>query len=78
LISAGGSCEYVPCPALFSDYPDDVTVYLVVNDYGQHGRAFVETDIPEADRGTYSQISSATTDVCRDSGATGPGPVAMF
>ena len=32
--------------------PDDVTVYLVVNDYGKLGRAFVETDIAEADRET--------------------------
>jgi hypothetical protein len=32
--------------------PDDVTVYLVVNDYGKHGRAFIETDIAEADRET--------------------------
>src|ERR1700681_2647204 len=35
-----------------SDYPDDVTVYLVVNDFGSLGRAFVETDIAEADRET--------------------------
>jgi hypothetical protein len=27
-----------------------VTVYLVVNDFGEFGRAFVETDIAEADR----------------------------
>jgi hypothetical protein len=32
------------------DYPDDVTVYLVVNDFGKFGKAFVETDIAEADR----------------------------
>jgi hypothetical protein len=32
--------------------PDDVTVYLVVNDFGQNGRAFVETDVAEADRET--------------------------
>ena len=31
------------------DYPDDVTVYLVVNDFGQFGKAYVETDIAEAD-----------------------------
>jgi hypothetical protein len=37
-------------PRHVSEYPDDVTVYLVVNDFGQHGRAFVETDIAEADR----------------------------
>jgi hypothetical protein len=35
-----------------SEYPDDMTVYLVVKDYGQNGRAFVETDIAEADRET--------------------------
>jgi hypothetical protein len=35
-----------------SEYPDDVTVYLVVNDFGSLGRAFVETDIAEADRET--------------------------
>jgi hypothetical protein len=31
------------------DYPDDVTVYLVVNDFGKLGKAYVETDITEAD-----------------------------
>jgi hypothetical protein len=35
-----------------SDYPDDVTVYLVVNDSVKFGCAFVETDIAEADRET--------------------------
>jgi hypothetical protein len=35
-----------------SECPDDVTVYLVINDYGKFGRAFVETDIAEADRET--------------------------
>ena len=34
---------------LVSDYPHDVTVYLVVNDFGKFGKAFVETDIAEAD-----------------------------
>ena len=32
------------------DYPDDVTIYLVVNDFGNFGKAYVETDIAEADR----------------------------
>jgi len=32
------------------DYQQDVTVYLVVNDFGQLGKAYVETDIAEADR----------------------------
>jgi hypothetical protein len=35
-----------------SHVSDDVTVYLVVNDFGSLGRAFVETDIAEADRET--------------------------
>jgi hypothetical protein len=35
-----------------SDYPQDVTVYLVLNDFGQLGKAYVETDIAEADRET--------------------------
>ena len=35
---------------MFLAAPDDVTVYLVINDYGKLGRAFVETDIAEADR----------------------------
>ena len=35
-----------------SDYPDDVTVYLLVSDFEKFGRAFVETDIAEADRET--------------------------
>jgi hypothetical protein len=47
LISAFVSC--VPSrPA--SECPDDVTVYLVVNDFGSLDHAFVETDIAEADR----------------------------
>ncbi len=35
-----------------SDYPQDVTVYLVVNDFGKLGKAYVETDTAEADRET--------------------------
>jgi hypothetical protein len=35
---------------LVPDYQQDVTVYLVVNDFGQLGKAYVETDIAEADR----------------------------
>jgi hypothetical protein len=35
------------------DYPnDDVTVYLVEEDFGQHARGFVKTDAAEADRET--------------------------
>jgi hypothetical protein len=29
--------------------PDDVTVYLVLNDHGKHGIAYDETDPAEAD-----------------------------
>ena len=39
-------------PRLESDVPNDVTVYLVEEDFGQHGRAFLETDTAEADRET--------------------------
>jgi hypothetical protein len=31
---------------------DDITVYLVLEDFGHLGRAFLETDIAEADRET--------------------------
>jgi hypothetical protein len=31
---------------------NDVTVYIVVEDFGQFGRAFRETDLAEADLGT--------------------------
>jgi hypothetical protein len=47
----GISCE-LRTMAPVSEYPDDITIYLVVNDFGHHGRAFVETDIAEADRET--------------------------
>jgi hypothetical protein len=36
----------------FLRHVSDATVYLVVNDFGQFGRAFVETDVAEADRET--------------------------
>jgi hypothetical protein len=36
-----------------------VAVYLVVNDFGKFGRAFVETDLAESDRETVLRISSA-------------------
>jgi hypothetical protein len=35
-----------------SAYSDDVTVYLVLNDHGQFGIAYDETDPAEADRET--------------------------
>jgi hypothetical protein len=34
-------------------YPEnDVTAYIVIEDFGQYGRAFRETDLAEADLGT--------------------------
>ena len=36
----------------FLRHVNDATAYLVVNDFGQFGRAFVETDVAEADRET--------------------------
>jgi hypothetical protein len=33
-----GVREYRAMPRPVSEYPDDMTVYLVVNEYGQHGR----------------------------------------
>jgi hypothetical protein len=42
-----------PTPPLAPDErPHDVTVYLVLNDFGELGRAYVETDEAEADEGT--------------------------
>jgi hypothetical protein len=35
-----------------SDQPNDVTVYLVEEDFGRNGRAYLETGTAEADRGT--------------------------
>jgi hypothetical protein len=35
-----------------SDYPNDVTVYLVEENFGQHARGYVKTDAAEADRET--------------------------
>src|SRR5450755_99973 len=39
-------------PRLVSEPSDDVTVYLVLNDYGQFGIAYDETDLAKADRET--------------------------
>ena len=39
-------------PKLISECVGDVTVYLVVNDFGTPGRASVETGISQADRET--------------------------
>jgi hypothetical protein len=35
-----------------SDAENDVTAYIVIEDFGQYGRAFRETDLAEADLGT--------------------------
>jgi hypothetical protein len=49
-----------PTPPLAPDeQPHDVTVCIVLNDFGQLGRAFVETDEAKADEQTViSNISS--------------------
>ena len=40
-------------PSLAPDeQPHDVTVYIVLNDFGQLGRAYVETDEAKADKET--------------------------
>jgi hypothetical protein len=40
------------------DYPGDVTGYLVVNDFGEFGKAYVETDTPKRTARRLSAISS--------------------
>jgi hypothetical protein len=47
-----GPCELRTMPRCVPEPSDDVTVYLVLEDFGQLGRAFLETDIGEADRET--------------------------
>ena len=49
-----------PTPPLAPDpQPHDVTAYIVVNDFGQLGRAYVETDQAAADEQTVvNNISS--------------------
>jgi hypothetical protein len=39
-------------PRRVPQLPEDVTVYLVLNDHGKHGLAYDETDPAEADRET--------------------------
>jgi hypothetical protein len=42
-----------PTPSLAPDeQPHDVTIYIVLNDFGQLGRAYVETDEAAADEQT--------------------------
>jgi hypothetical protein len=49
-----------PTPSLAPDQqPHDVTVYIVVNDFSELGRAYVETDEAAADKQTVvNNISS--------------------
>jgi hypothetical protein len=37
------------------EYPNDITVYLVEEDFGRNGRAYLETDAAEADRATINR-----------------------
>jgi len=49
-----------PTPPLAPDQqPHDVTVYIVLNDFGQLGRAYVETDEAAADERTVANNISA-------------------
>jgi len=48
----GRACELRTMPRSEPDVPNDVTVYLVEEDFGPLGRAFLETDDAEADRET--------------------------
>jgi len=41
-------------PLVPSDHGDDVTIYIVLNDFGPLGRAYVETDETEADETTIA------------------------
>ena len=45
-----GTCRLRVMDRPVPDCPGDVTVYLVINDFGWFGKAYVETDIAEADR----------------------------
>jgi hypothetical protein len=47
-----GTCELAYHGPLRPDDPNDVAVYLVEEDLGRSGRAYLETDAAEADRGT--------------------------
>jgi hypothetical protein len=51
-IAARGSSELRIMARPASHVPNDVTVYLVEEDFGQRGRAYLETDAAEADRET--------------------------
>jgi hypothetical protein len=63
----------------FLRHVNDATMYLVVNDFGQFSRAFVETDVAEADRETIirkfiaGQYSDATRVVAFNTAGAGLG-----
>jgi hypothetical protein len=44
--------EYTQTPPLAPKLTDNVTVHIVLNDFGKLGRAFLETDELEADEWT--------------------------
>jgi hypothetical protein len=50
IAAAGGLCELRTMARATSESSNDVTIYLVEEDFGQHGRAYAETDTAEADR----------------------------
>jgi hypothetical protein len=50
-VESSSLCECVPMPRRVPESSDDVTVYLVLNDY-RTGLAYVETAAEEADRET--------------------------
>jgi hypothetical protein len=47
-----GLRELRTMPRCVLEPSDDVTIYLVLEDFGQLGRAFLETDVADADRET--------------------------
>jgi hypothetical protein len=49
-LGGSGRCELRPMSHRLPERSDDITVYLVLNDYGKLGSAYVETDPAEADR----------------------------
>ena len=52
IAAVGAPCELRIMARPNFDYPNDVTVYLVEEDFGHLGRAYRETDAAEADRET--------------------------
>jgi hypothetical protein len=52
IAAVGAPCELRIMARPTFDHPNDVTVYLVEEDFGHLGRAYRETDAAEADRET--------------------------